>query len=292
LKKETGGSNRIAVIYLQGDIVDGRAGSGQIGSADAIEEIEKAAANTRVKAIVLRVNSPGGSAFASEEIWHAAMEAKKKKPLVVSMGDYAASGGYYIATAADAIYAEPATITGSIGVFGIIPIANRFFKDKMGITFDGVKTDQFADLAMPTKPMTEQEKAILQQGVNEFYATFLTRVANGRHMKENDVNEIAQGRVWVAVKAKEIGLVDRLGGLDDAIADAGKRAKLADYRIQEMPTPKGMFDKLLSEAEETVHLGAKVKEASQNPFQIIITQLNQMIGAKGVLATEYFRLSL
>jgi protease-4 len=194
--------------------------------------------------VVLRVNSPGGDALASDVVWREVSLCREKKPFVVSMGDVAASGGYYISCAADTIVAQPSTITGSIGVFGIMFNLQKMFSEKLGVTFDGYKTSPFADLGSMTRPLTEQEKQIIGQWVDNVYVTFTGKVAAGRSMDIAQVDSIAQGRVWSGIDAKNAGLVDVLGGLSTAVA---KMAKLDNYRIKEMPELKDPFVKLLED---------------------------------------------
>jgi protease-4 len=241
---------QIAVIYATGQIEEGEAGSDKIGSETVSKAIRDARLNEKVKAIVLRVNSPGGSALASEVIWREAALANKVKPVVVSMGDVAASGGYYISAASRKIYASPTTITGSIGVFGLIFNAQKLFNNKLGITFDTVKTNRMSDFGSMARPLTAEEKQIMQQGVEKVYDTFTKRVADGRKMKQSDVDSIGQGRVWSGVEAKKIGLIDAYGGLYEALAEAAKLAKLSKYRLVELPEAKDPFKELLSELGE------------------------------------------
>ncbi|MBL7963910.1 MAG: signal peptide peptidase SppA [Flavobacteriales bacterium] len=236
---------RVAVVYAEGSIMSGENEDGTIGSETLSEAIRKAREDSAVKAIVLRVNSPGGSGLASDVIWREMVLAKAAKPVVVSMGDVAASGGYYISCAADKIYADPGTITGSIGVFGIIPNFQGFFNNKLGITFDGVKTGRYADLMSVNRPMRPDEREIIQAWVDTFYSDFLKRVAEGRNMPAEQVNEVGRGRVWTGSDAKRIGLVDELGGLEDAVRDAAERAGLGDaYRVVEYPEQKNFLQQL------------------------------------------------
>jgi protease IV len=239
----------VAVIFAQGDIMSGESDEGTIGSTTIAEAIREAREDSAVKAIVLRVNSPGGSGLASDVIWREVTLAKQSKPVVVSMGDLAASGGYYISCAADRIYAEPTTITGSIGVFGIIPNMKGFFNDKLGITFDGVKTNKYADMLTTSRPLSAEELSIIQGYVDRFYDTFKKRVAEGRNMTIDRVDSIGQGRVWTGVTAKELGLVDELGGLEDAINGAAQLAKLdqGDYRTLDYPEQKNMFKRMMED---------------------------------------------
>ena len=248
-KKSSSGprTQKVAVVYAQGDIVSGESEDGSIGSTTVSEAIREAREDSTVKAIVLRVNSPGGSGLASDVIWREVVMAKKSKPVVVSMGDLAASGGYYISCAADRIYAEPNTITGSIGVFGIIPNMKGFFNDKLGITFDGVKTNKYADMMTTSRPLSEEEKGIIQGYVDKFYNTFKSRVAEGRHMAVERVDSIGQGRVWTGTRGKELGLVDEIGGLETAIEGAASLAKLDEggYRVVDYPQQEEFFVKLM-----------------------------------------------
>ena len=239
--------NKIAVVYASGAIVSGKSTQGNMGSESISTAIREARLDEKVKAIVLRVNSPGGSALASDVIWREVTLAKQVKPVVVSMGDVAASGGYYIACAADKIVASEKTITGSIGVFGVIPNAQGFFNNKLGITFDGVKTNKHADMLTIFKPLTGEEKAIIQIGVEKIYDDFITKVANGRSISKEAVDSIGQGRVWVGLDAKEIGLVDEIGGLNTALAIAKKMAKLKDYRTEDYPKRKDPFEQIMLE---------------------------------------------
>ncbi len=234
-ENSSGSSDRIAIVYANGEIISGEGNDESIGSDRISRAIRKARLDAKVKAIVLRVNSPGGSALASDVIWREMVLAKKSKPVIVSMGDVAASGGYYIACAADSIFAQPNTITGSIGVFGIIPNMQKFFKNKLGITFDGVKTGKYADLGNVSRPLTDAEKMIFQQEVNKVYSTFTQKVADGRKKSKSYIDSIGQGRVWSGTEALQNGLVDRLGNINDAIASAAKKAKLKDFKIVSYP---------------------------------------------------------
>ena len=199
--------------------------------------------DNKVKAVVLRVNSPGGSSLASDVIWREVMLTKKVKPIIVSMGDLAASGGYYISCAADSIYAEPNTITGSIGIFAILPNMQKLFNDKLGITFDGVKTGKYADLGDISKPLNPEERAILQNQVDHGYDDFTKAVANGRHKTQAYINSIGQGRVWTGSQAIQNGLVDKLGNINDAVNSAAKMAKLTNFKLVSYPEQKSIFSK-------------------------------------------------
>jgi protease-4 len=239
-------TEKIAIIYAAGEIVSGDGNEDNIGSERVSAAIRKARLDDQVKAIVLRINSPGGSALASDVIWREVILAKKAKPVIASMGDVAASGGYYIACAADQIIAQPNTITGSIGVFGVLFNAEKFFKDKLGITFDGTKTSAYADLGDYTRAMSPSEKNIIQRSVNQIYYDFTTKVAAGRKMPINKVLNIAGGRVWSGTDAIKNGLVDSLGNLNDAIQIAAKKANLKNYRIVNLPVETNTIEKILT----------------------------------------------
>jgi len=235
--------NKIAIVYATGGIKSGKGDEKSIGSISTSAAIKKAREDKNVKAIVLRINSPGGSALASDVIWRETILAKAEKPLVVSMGDYAASGGYYIACAADSIVANPTTLTGSIGVFGMIPNLSKFYKNKLGITIDTVNTGKYADMGV-NRPLSTFEKNKLQKSVSDIYIGFITKVGEGRAMNTRAVDEIGQGRVWTGYDAKEIGLIDTYGGLEKAIDIAAYLAKLEDYRIISLPKKKNPFEEL------------------------------------------------
>ena len=237
--------NKIAVIYANGEIVGGEGNENIIGSEGISRAIRQARLDDQVKAVVLRVNSPGGSALASDVMWREIVLTKKVKPVIVSMGDVAASGGYYIACAADVIVAEPTTITGSIGVFGILFNAQKFFNNKLGITFDQVKTGKYADLGDYTRALTESERFIIQNEVNRIYEDFTQKVALGRNMPIEKVKSIAEGRVWSGIDAKRIGLIDEFGNTDTAIAIAAKKAKLSSYRVISLPEIEDPIKKLM-----------------------------------------------
>jgi protease IV len=242
--------NKVAVIYAEGDINSGNGNEESIGSETLSKAIRKARLDESIKAIVLRVNSPGGSALASDVIWREVILAKKAKPFIVSMGDVAASGGYLIACAADTIVAEPTTITGSIGVFGILFNAENFFKNKLGITFDQVKIGEFADLGNYTKALSPAERNIIQNEVNRIYSDFTSKVADGRKMDINAVLRIAGGRVYTGIDAKNIGLVDVLGNKEDAINIAVKKANLNEYRIVNYPEMVNPFQRFMNKLSE------------------------------------------
>ncbi len=246
--KESNSKDVIAILYAEGSINNG---SGKDGITDKryVKEIEKLKDNDKIKAVVFRVNSPGGSAYASEQIWKAITDLKAKKPVVVSMGDYAASGGYYIACNASKIIAQPNTLTGSIGIFGMFPNFEGLTK-KVGLSFDNVKTNKFADFGDATRPMRPEEKVILQQYIEHGYDLFLTRCSEGRNIPKDSLDHIAQGRVWTGNQALKIGLVDALGNIDTAIQEAAKLAKLDDYSLQDYPKKVDFLESLLSNQKE------------------------------------------
>ncbi len=247
LKGKKFSKNKIAVIYASGEIGMGEGSSTAIGSEGLSDAIAEARKDSSVKAIVLRVNSPGGSALASEIIWRELELAKKVKPLVVSMGDVAASGGYYISAPADVIVANPTTITGSIGVFGLMFNLQKAMADKLGITVDVAKTHAHSDMLTLYRPLTAEERSVMQTGVEEVYHTFTSRVSEGRKMDIAKVDEIGGGRVWSGENAMGIGLVDEFGGLDEAIKVAAKKAGIDGYRILELPKQKEAFEEILQD---------------------------------------------
>lgn len=273
------GSGRIAVVYAEGNIVDGEGANDAIGGDRFRKIIRRVRLDKSIKAIVLRVNSGGGSALASENIWREIELAKKDKPVVVSFGDVAASGGYYIGCGADSIFASRNTITGSIGVFGIIPNMQGFFKDKMGVTFDVVKTAPYADAGAIYRPLTEQEKAIIQRGVDQIYLQFKQRVAQGRKKDMAYVDSVAQGRVWSGDDALRLGLIDKIGGLQDAINSAARLAKLDDYRLREYPQKENWLNSILNKNRETPQAIIKQEIGADN-YKVYrqLQQVQQMVG--------------
>ncbi len=280
--------DKIAVIYASGNIISGEGDEESIGSEGISKAIRKARLDENVKAIVLRVNSPGGSALASDVIWREMLLAKKAKPVVVSMGNVAASGGYYIACAADKIFAYPNTITGSIGVFGIIPNMKEMFSKNLGITFDEVKTNPYADYIPITRPMNEAERKIITNDIENIYTTFITHVSEGRKMTVAQIDSIGQGRVWSGVDAKRIGLVDEFGGLTDAIKEAAKLAKLKDYNTMELPEQKDTFEKLietLSGDNTSVYL--KKELGAAYPYFQYLSRMSRMEGVQALMPYEF-----
>ncbi len=236
--------NKIAVIYAEGEITDD-SGDGIVGT-DMVKLINKVAERDNVKAVVLRVNSPGGSANASEQIWHALSLLKEKKPLIVSMGDYAASGGYYISCIGDSILAEENTLTGSIGIFGLIPSFAKI-ADKVGLDFDGVQTNKMSRMEsnLTTKGMNAEERALMQGMINRGYELFVSRCASGRGMTTDEIKAIAEGRVWSGQRAIDLGLVDKIGNVEDAISIAAAKAELSEYQVVTYPEKKDKLTQLI-----------------------------------------------
>ena len=254
--KDDASGSEVAVLYAAGEIVDGEGtGPGQIGGDKFSRELLKLREDDAVKAVVLRVNSPGGSALASDIIWREVILTKKVKPVIVSMGDLAASGGYYISAAADSIFAEPTTITGSIGVFGVIPNFQNLMNNKIGVHYDGVKTGKFADLMTSfDRPLTAEERDIIQREVDKVYGTFTKVVADGRKLSIADVDSIGQGRVWTGAQGVNNKLVDRLGNLDAAIQAAAKKANLSKYKVSQYPEKEDPFTSILNNSKEKVQV--------------------------------------
>ena len=279
----------VAVYYAVGDIVEESSSDfnyePQIVSKKVIKDLEELANDEDVKAVVLRVNSGGGSAYASEQIWHQVMNIKAKKPIVVSMSDMAASGGYYISCAANYIYAEPTTITGSIGIFGMFPNAGQLLNDKLGVHFSTVKTNEFSDFGSISRPFSEQERAIAQRYINNGYELFTKRCADGRKMKQDDIKKIGEGRVWTGVHAKQIGLVDELGGLDQAIEKAKKLAKLDEASVINYPAKSNMFEDLLKEVKGTSYADAQLKNTFGEYYNLFndLKNINNKTGVQASL---------
>ena len=234
--------NRIAIVYAVGEI-DGSNKNDGIDSEDISEDLLDIADNDKIKAVVLRINSPGGSAYGSEQIWKAVSVVKSKKPIVVSMGDYAASGGYYIACNTDRIFAQPTTLTGSIGIFGIFPNIGGL-TDKLGIKFDNVKTNKYSDFGATYRPMTTEERVILQRYIEKGYELFTKRCAEGRNMNIDSLKAIAEGRIYSGTDAMRLGLVDEMGGLEEAITFAAKKANISDYTIKYYPSVKSLIEQI------------------------------------------------
>ncbi len=264
VKEEKKEGDQIAVYYAYGDIIDAEVENmtqtgHSIVATEVCKDLEKLAKDDNVKAVVLRVNSPGGSAYASEQIWHAVTQLKAKKPVVVSMGGYAASGGYYISCAANYIMAEPTTITGSIGIFGMFPDFSGLLTEKLGVKFDEVKTNKHAAFGTIARPFNADEMALLEQYIGRGYELFRKRVADGRKQSVEAIEEIAQGRVWLANDALKIKLVDEIGGLDKAIAKAASLAKLSDYHATNYPEAEDWFQNLLDMGNKGSYLDEQMR---------------------------------
>jgi protease-4 len=278
--------DKIAMVIAEGEIVYGKGKSGQIGSDDYLSLLRKIRNDKNTKAVVLRVNSPGGSSLASEIIWRELELIRKEgKAVVVSMGDVAASGGYYISCNANRIFADPKTITGSIGVFAIVPDISGFTQNKLGITFDRVKTSEFADAPSLTRPMTDFESKIMQSQVDQIYLDFKTRVADGRKKTIDYIDSIAQGRVWTGARAKEIGLVDQLGSITDALAYAAKESGLKEYRLKVYPEPKTLIEQILDQYPTDFTEAAIKKNVGEDEY-IWLKQIQTLKKEKGEIKTR------
>lgn len=282
--------DKIAIIFASGDIVSGNADEGTIGSERISKAIRKARLDKNIKAIVLRVNSPGGSALASDVIWREMVLAKKEKPVVVSMGDVAASGGYYISCAANKIFASPNTITGSIGVFGIIPNFQKTLQNKLGITFDKVATNKHSDFIPVTRPMDAEESAIMQREVERIYSSFIKHVAEGRNMTTASIDSLGQGRVWSGVDAKRLKLIDEFGGLNNAIEEAAKLAKISKYSIQSLPELKDPYMKLIEQLTGDYKDASIQKELGE--YYGYFTYLRKLATADRIQARLPFEMSV
>lgn len=283
--------DRVAVLYAYGDIVDGEGVEDNIGGDKLSRELRKLRRDDRVKAVVLRVNSPGGSALASDIIAREVELTKKVKPIMVSMGDYAASGGYYISALADSIFAEKETLTGSIGVFGLIPNLQGLLNNKLGIHVDEVKTGKFANLMTSLdRPLTEEEKTIIQAEVNRIYNTFTSKVATGRNLDVSAVDSIGQGRVWTGSQALEHGLVDGIGNLDRAIQAAAAKAKLKDYSVKYYPTLKDPFATLFSTSKERIKMWMLDEELGG--YRQHVEQLRTVLKSSGIQARMPYRIEI
>ena len=280
-RNNTKSLNKIAIYYAYGEIDNGMGYSGEgINSEQMAKDLSQLREDDNIKAVVLRINSPGGSAYGAEQIWREVSLLKSKKPVVVSMGDYAASGGYYIACPANIIVASPSTITGSIGIFGILPDASELLTDKLSLHWDGVKTNRLADMGSLYRPLNDEEKALIQQSVNEGYKLFTKRCAEGRNMPLEELEKIAEGRVWTGEMAKELNLVDALGDLDTAIAYAEKLSQASDYQLVSYPEKEDILSTFLNNrTHHYIHAQIKhwvgneyfdsflwIKNAKQNDF--------------------------
>jgi protease-4 len=285
---DEGNEDQIAVIYANGEINGGEGNNETIGSEKISRTIRKARQDSNIKAIVLRVNSPGGSALASDVIWREITLAKKVKPVIASFGDVAASGGYYIGCAADSIFVQPNTITGSIGVFGIIPNFQNLLNTKLGITFDGVKTGKYADIMSMNRPLTEGERLIIQNDVNRVYDSFITRVSNGRKKSKAYIDSIGGGHVWAGTDAVKIGLADRLGSFKDAIKSAAKKAKISDYKIVEYPEMISPLKSLIQDGTDKIKTYYAKEELGEH--YRIYEQLKSAIARSGVQTRMPFQI--
>ncbi len=290
-KKEKSDADKVAMIFAYGGIESGKGDHETIGSESVSKMIRDAREDQEVKAIVLRVNSGGGSALASDVIWREMALAKKEKPVVVSMGDVAASGGYYIACESNEILASENSITGSIGVFGVIPNMQKFYNNKLGMTFDGVKTGNYADIYDLTKPLSESERMIIQEGVVKIYKDFIGKVAEGRSMSVAQVDSIGEGRVWSGEDAKQIGLIDEFGGMKKAIKRAAELANLEDYAVAEYPKEKDPFQIIIEQLT-----GQEVKErflkSSLGKHYSVFKQIQTLEKLKGVQARLPYQINV
>lgn len=296
LAEKKSGDGTIAVYYAQGNIVDAVADNSLMSNesyivgSKVVEDLDRLANDEDIKAVVLRINSGGGSAYASEQMWRAIQLLKKKKPVVVSMSGMAASGGYYMSCGADYIVAEPTTLTGSIGIFGMIPDASELLTDKLGLHFDMVKTNKSSDFGAQGRAFNADEANVMQQYVNRGYRLFISRVAAGRHILPEQVDRIGQGRVWTGSQALKIKLVDKLGTLDDAIAEAASRAKLKDYDILSAPNKESWVDQLLNSTVKHDYMEEKLRTTLgvyYAPLQFVGT-LNGMSAKDYLQARIYY----
>lgn len=279
------GEDNIAIVYASGQIIDGKGDENEIGSTTLSAALRKARTDKKVKAIVMRVNSPGGSAVASEVIRREVELAAKEKPVIVSMGNYAASGGYWISSTADYIFADPNTLTGSIGVFGTIPNLKGFLNDKIGLTFDEVKTNKNADFGSLSKPLTPYQMTMMQKHVTETYDNFITLVSETRDLRKTFVDSIAQGRVWSGTDALEIGLVDELGGIDKAIAYAADKAGLTSYSIKEFPKQKDPLENLFKTETQEYYTKAVMKNNLGSSYKYLeaIENISRIEGIQALM---------
>ncbi|MBE5321744.1 signal peptide peptidase SppA [Pedobacter sp. MR2016-19] len=280
------GKDKVAIIYANGEINGGEGSDNQIGSERISRAIRKARLDDDIKAVVLRVNSPGGSALASDVIWREVVLTRKEKPVIASFGDVAASGGYYIGCAADSIFVQPNTITGSIGVFGIIPNFQNLMTNKLGITFDGVKTGKYADIMATNRPMTAGERFIIQNELNRIYSGFVSRVADGRKKSKAYIDSIGGGHVWIGTDAVQIGLADRIGSFNDAIKAAAKKAKIKNYKVVEYPDVIDPWKSLMDEGTDRVKTYYTKQELGDN--YMLYQQMKKVIASSGIQARMPF----
>jgi protease-4 len=283
-------SNRIAVIVANGEIVSGSGDADNVGGEKFAKEIRKARENSRVKAIILRINSPGGSLTGSDVIWREVMLTKGVKPIIASMGDVAASGGYYIAMACDTIIAQPNTITGSIGIFGMLFNLENFLEDKLGITNDVVNTGTYSNIYNITRSLTPMERQIIQNSVNKGYETFTTKAAEGRNMEVADLKSVASGRVWTGKQAKERGLVDVLGSFDDAVSLAANAANLeSDYMLVYYPAMENILDQFIKKGQESLDVYSSKNAGIMAPY---IKELKSIENMRGLQARVPFQVKI
>ena len=281
-QKHTISKNKISIIYAAGTIVRGKGNEYNIGGSGYAELIRKERLDSNVKAIVLRVNSPGGDAVASDNIWRELDLAAKVKPVVISMGNYAASGGYYISAPGTKIYSNPTTITGSIGVFGLIPNTGKFLEQKIGITTQSVNTNAWSDFPSPFRSMSTYEKEIMQMDIEQIYSTFTSKVALGRKMNVASVDSIGQGRVWGGSKALNLGLVDEIGGIRDAVSGAAGLAGLDTYSVRELPAVEDPYTKLIRQLTGEIRMSLLKKELGD--YLRIYNDLMELRDLEGVQA--------
>ena len=282
--KSTYSKNKIAVIYASGNIVMGKGGNDNIGGNYYAEVIRKARLDTSIKAIVLRVNSPGGNAIAADIMWRELVLAAEKKPLVISMGNYAASGGYYISAPAARIYADPMTISGSIGVFGMIPNAGKLLEDKLGLRTEIVSTNKNSDFPSILRPMNPYEKEMMQMSVEKIYSEFVSRVASGRKMSPGSVDSIGQGRVWSGTSAMKIGLVDEIGGLKEAVQGAAKLAGIEPFTVRELPVLEDPYMRIISQLGGEVRMSLLKKELGESvKYYNMLREIKDMSGIQARL---------
>ena len=283
-KKVFSTKNRISVIYAEGNIVLEKGNETNIGGKKYAEVIRKERLDTSVKAIVLRVNSPGGNAIASDEIWRELTLAKKVKPVIISMGNYAASGGYYISCPATRIYANAATISGSIGVFGLIPNAETLMEKKLGLNTETVNTNRNSDFPSVFRPMNNYEKEVMQMSIEKTYREFVNKVSEGRKLSFNEVDNIGQGRVWSGTSAKKIGLIDEIGGLKDAVEGAAELAGIEKYKIKELPELEDPYTRLLSQLGGEVRMNILNRELGESlVYYKNLLELKNMTGIQARL---------
>ncbi|MDD7319165.1 MAG: signal peptide peptidase SppA [Prevotella sp.] len=281
VKGKRKGGEEIAVYYAYGDVVDGAVSMSRGENIDAqvvCRDLEKLMENDDVKAVVLRINTGGGSAYASEQIWHSLKKLKSKKPVVVSMGGMSASGGYYISSIANYIYAEPTTLTGSIGIFGMFPDPSQLLTEKLGVKFDEVKTNKFSTFGSLARPISEEEMAILNRYIDRGYSLFRSRVAEGRNMSADEVEKVAQGRVWLGQDALKIKLIDGLGGLDDAVAKAAQLAKLDEYHTVAYPEKASWMEQISGQMNQDNYIDSQLRLALgeyYEPFMLLRTMNEQ-----------------